>query len=114
VQLTRLTNHFAIDTEPSWMPDGRSIVFTSDRGGQAAHLPAVDVVTRELKRLTFEGVYNSRPRPMPDGSGIVYVHRSEAERAVPHRPAEPAAQHGARADRNQLRRVARASRPTAA
>jgi TolB protein len=76
-QLTRLTNHFAIDTEPSWMPDGRSIVFTSDRGGKP-HIYQVDVATRELKRLTFEGAYNSRPRPMPDGSGIVYVHRREA------------------------------------
>ncbi len=31
-QLTQLTNHFAIDTEPTWAPDGSAVYFTSDRG----------------------------------------------------------------------------------
>src|SRR3546814_10626465 len=30
---TRLTNHPAIDTSPSFSPDSRQITFTSDRGG---------------------------------------------------------------------------------
>ena len=32
-KLTRLTNHYAIDTEARWFPDGRALLFTSDRGG---------------------------------------------------------------------------------
>ena len=33
-QLKQLTRHYAIDTEPAWMPDGNSLLFTSDRGGK--------------------------------------------------------------------------------
>jgi TolB protein len=75
-QLSRLTQHFAIDTEPNWMPDGRSVIFTSDRGGKP-QIYQVDIATRELKRLTFEGAYSARARPMPDGSGIVYTYRPD-------------------------------------
>ncbi|MFM7784733.1 MAG: Tol-Pal system protein TolB, partial [Gammaproteobacteria bacterium] len=75
-QFTRLTQHFAIDTEPAWMPDGRSLIFTSDRGGRP-QIYQLDVSTLALKRLTYEGAYNARARPMPDGSGIVYTHRAD-------------------------------------
>jgi TolB protein len=74
---TRLTNHFAIDTEPNWTPDGRSLLFTSDRGGKP-QIYQLDVSTAAVKRLTFEGAYSARARPMPDGSGVVYAYRSEA------------------------------------
>ncbi len=31
---TQITKHFAIDTEATWMPDGQSLIFTSDRSGK--------------------------------------------------------------------------------
>ena len=31
--LTRLTNHYAIDTESTWSPKGSKIMFTSGRSG---------------------------------------------------------------------------------
>jgi tricorn protease-like protein len=34
-KLTRLTQHKGIDTEASYSPDGKNLVFTSNRSGQA-------------------------------------------------------------------------------
>jgi TolB protein len=77
-QLTRVTNHFGIDTEPAWTSDGRSILFTSDRGGKP-QIYKVSATGGEAQRLTFDGNYNARPRAMPDGSGFVYVHRESGD-----------------------------------
>ncbi len=43
--LQRLTRNRTIDTEPSWTPDGRSIVFTSERGGRP-QLYSVNLIVR--------------------------------------------------------------------
>ena len=61
-----MTNHYAIDSEPAWSPDSRSIIFTSDRGGkpQIYRLPANG---GKAKRLTHEGNYNARASFSPDG-----------------------------------------------
>ena len=76
-QLERITRHYGIDTEPTWSPDGQSILFTSDRGGMpqiySLHLPS-----RELKRLTFEGKYNSRGRLTQDGRFLTMVHQDSS------------------------------------
>lgn len=72
--LQRVTNHFAIDTEPAWMPDGKSIVFTSDRGGKP-QIYKVNVSSGAVERVTFDGDYNARARVLADGLGLVMVHR---------------------------------------
>lgn len=72
--LRRLTRHYAIDTEPSFSPDGRYVIFTSDRVG-APQIYRLELATNELERLTWEGGYNARARLLPDGTHLVYVHR---------------------------------------
>ena len=72
-KLRRLTRNSAIDTEPTWSPDGKSIAFVSDRSGR----PQVYKMSSSggrAERITFLGNYNSRPAFSPDGKKIAMVH----------------------------------------
>ncbi len=70
----RLTKNWAIDVSPSWSPDGKHIVFVSDRAGHP-DLYVLQPETEKIRRLTFEGSYNADPDWSPRGDGIVYVSR---------------------------------------
>ena len=57
---TNLTNHPATDIEPSWSPDGKWIVFASDRtGGFDLYIMKPD--GSDLKRLTTDPAKDSDP-----------------------------------------------------
>ena len=73
-QLKQLSKGWAVDTEPSWSPDGQSIIFTSDRGG-SPQIYQIDLATKKVKRLTFDGSYNASASFTPDGKAIVMLHR---------------------------------------
>ncbi|MBI1309395.1 MAG: Tol-Pal system protein TolB [Proteobacteria bacterium] len=70
--LKRLTYHRAIDTSPSYNPEGDKIVFNSDRGGQ----PALYIMNSDgsnVTRLTYgDGRYYS-PAWSPRGDLIAFV-----------------------------------------
>jgi TolB protein len=71
--LTRITDDPAVDTEPVWTQDGRSLYFTSDRaGGPQIYRIGVNPGDRP-KRITFSGNYNARPRLSPDGTQLAMV-----------------------------------------
>jgi TolB protein len=63
----------AIDTESAWAPDGKSLVFTSDRGG-TPQIYRVSTSGGQATRLTFDGKYNSRATFAPDGKSIALIH----------------------------------------
>jgi TolB protein len=74
--LRRVTRHYGIDTEPSWSPDGKAVIFTSNRGGQP-QIYQIQLDDLSIERLTFEGDYNAKASVLPDGSGIIMVHRRD-------------------------------------
>ena len=64
---TQLTNDPANDTQPDWSPDGRSILFRSERDGGG--LFVVSPADKHIERLTSSGY---GPRWSPDGSMFAY------------------------------------------
>jgi len=71
----RLTNTNAIDTSPSYSPDGSQVVFTSDRGGRA-QIYAMNADGSNQRRISFgDGTY-STPVWSPRGDLIAFTKQS--------------------------------------
>ena len=68
-QLTQITNHYSINTEAVWMPDGKSLLFTSDRGGKP-QIYQVPVTGGEPTRFSFQGAYNAHATISYDGKKV--------------------------------------------
>ena len=72
---TRLTSSNAIDTSPSYSPDGSQIVFTSDRGGRT-QIYAMNADGTNQRRISFgDGTY-STPVWSPRGDLIAFTKQS--------------------------------------
>jgi TolB protein len=79
--IARLTNHPAIDTSPSFSPDGGRIAFVSNRGGS----PQIYVMSSSgggVRRLTYKGSYNQEPSwcPRKDTPLVAFTGRDDAGR----------------------------------
>ena len=78
-QLSRITHNYAIDVEPTWTPNGRSLIFMSDRGGKA-QLYRVSVSDTgplgEATRITVDGDQNMRPDVSPNGKSLAMVNNT--------------------------------------
>jgi Tol biopolymer transport system component len=69
--LVRLTDTPGYDAEGSYSPDGKSIVFTSFRDGDA-EIYIMDADGRNPRRITHAPGYDGGPFFSPDGKRIIY------------------------------------------
>lgn len=67
----RLTNTPEDDRDPVWSPDGQRIAFTSRRDGNW-ELYTLILATGEVKRLTYDLVFEANPSWSPDSQWIAY------------------------------------------
>lgn len=72
-QLTQITQHFAADVDPALNKEGSLMAFLSDRPGKA-NIYTLDPhgVEKNVKRISFVGLFNATPRFSPDGKEIVF------------------------------------------
>ncbi|MDF2690750.1 MAG: tol-Pal system beta propeller repeat protein TolB [Gammaproteobacteria bacterium] len=79
-KLTRYTN-FANNTSPCWSPDGQSLIFNSDRGG-SPQIYQLDLASRQVSRLSFDGAQNFAPVYTANGQEIVIMNQAQANGAI--------------------------------
>jgi len=60
------------DVEPSWSPDGKSLVFSSARTGNPM-IYVADLNNNSARQITFAGKYNATPAWSPKGDKILFA-----------------------------------------
>lgn len=87
-RLSRLTDDDAIDLQPAWSPDGRWLLFASDRGG-VFNLHAWSPGTGAWRQVTNVETGALDPAVSPDGRAVAFVTYGRAGYDVATLPLDP-------------------------
>ena len=79
--LVRLTNNSAMDHSPDWSPDGRRIVFSSNRDGKN-EIYVMDADGSNVKRLTNNLADDVHPGWSSDGLRILFESERDGNREI--------------------------------
>ncbi len=71
-RIEKVTDDDALDTAPTWTPDGRFVLFSSDRGG-IYDLYAWEAATGRVRQVTNVESGALQPAVSPDGKTIAFV-----------------------------------------
>lgn len=83
--LTRLTNDYYDERDPDFSPDGKYIVFSSDRttfGMNKYNLFLYDLTSNGISYLTIGDQIDYNPRFSPDGSKVVFTSNATGEQNI--------------------------------
>lgn len=87
--LMQHTNDRALDTSPSYSPDGRWLLWSSDRTG-VANIYAREVATGRVRQVTNTVLGAWQPNVSPDGRTLVYLGYSHRGYDLFRLPFDPA------------------------
>ncbi len=77
--MRNITNNPAFDAWPRWSPDGKKIVFGSNRGGTDYEIYVMKADGSGVARLTELHGRNTSPKWSPDGKKISFDHAAQGE-----------------------------------
>ena len=78
-----LSQHPAADFDPAWAPNGKQIMFSSDRDGGVFDLYLMDADGRNVQKVFKNSAYRRNPTWSPDGKQIVYA-KGDPQKAKLH------------------------------
>ena len=77
----RVTNSYAEESQPTWSPDSRRLVYVSERDG-VPHLFLYDFTTTTETQLTRDAADDSTPRFSPDGKMLAFIRGAKELRVI--------------------------------
>ncbi|RKU38248.1 hypothetical protein C6496_07060 [Candidatus Poribacteria bacterium] len=79
-----LTQHPAEDYDPAWAPDGKQILFSSDRTGDTFDLYLMDTDGKNVQKVFKNNEYRRNPAWSPDGKRIAYAQADRRKAILAH------------------------------